>query len=502
MEASNPEEQEIHLSDYFLVLAKHKTLIFLLTLLTVSVTVFTTMQMKPVYEAGATLVIDKEQSASPLTGQRTDYENYISQNLTFNTHFKLITSRPVIELVVRELRLDRLESGNILAPGPLQQLRERIVENLRLLLGREREKVSVDEEKNQLLATLQQKISIREVKDTRLLRVMVEDTDPAMARDLANAVGQAYIRFNLESQMQTSRNSFQWLEGQSYEIKKKLEDAERDFLSYKEENKLFSVEGRQATVAQKIREFNDAFMVSRNQRQELEAKLSQLQPLLKSNNVNILQFRSLLNNPLLEKLYGQLIDAELEKSSLTKVYKGKHTKVIQVETRIEDTTRKIREETAKELGDMEAQRQVLLAKERVLQQNITDIEDEGLATNRKELQYSILQRSVDTNQKMYDTLLAKLKEADITESLDSNNIRIAEAANLPMDPIRPKKARNLLLGMLLGLMGGIGMAFFLEYLDQSLRSEEDVARHLGLPVLTVVPLADRARDTAYGKKKG
>ena len=273
-------------------------------------------------------------------------------------------------------------------------------------------------------------------------------------------------------------------------------------MSYKEENKLFSVEGRQATVAQKIREFNDAFMVSRNQRQELEAKLSQLQPLLKSNNVNILQFRSLLNNPLLEKLYGQLIDAELEKSSLTKVYKGKHTKVIQVETRIEDTTRKIREETAKELGDMEAQRQVLLAKERVLQQNITDIEDEGLATNRKELQYSILQRSVDTNQKMYDTLLAKLKEADITESLDSNNIRIAEAANLPMDPIRPKKARNLLLGMLLGLMGGIGMAFFLEYLDQSLRSEEDVARHLGLPVLTVVPLADRARDTAYGKKKG
>ena len=75
---------------------------------------------------------------------------------------------------------------------------------------------------------------------------------------------------------------------------RKAEDAERDFLSYKEENKLFSVEGRQATVAQqKIREFNDAFMVSRNQRQELEAKLSQLQPLLKSNNVNILQFRSL-----------------------------------------------------------------------------------------------------------------------------------------------------------------------------------------------------------------
>ncbi len=164
MEASNPEEQEIHLSDYFLVLAKHKTLIFLLTLLTVSVTVFTTMQMKTFYEAGATLVIDKEQSASPLTGQRTDYENYISQNLTFDAHFKLITSRPVIELVVRELRLDRLESGNILAPGPLQQLRERIVENLRLLLGREREKVSVDEEKNQLLATLQQKISIGEVK--------------------------------------------------------------------------------------------------------------------------------------------------------------------------------------------------------------------------------------------------------------------------------------------------------------------------------------------------
>jgi capsular polysaccharide biosynthesis protein len=104
------------------------------------------------------------------------------------------------------------------------------------------------------------------------------------------------------------------------------------------------------------------------------------------------------------------------------------------------------------------------------------------------------------NQKMYDALLVRLKEVDITGNIDVSNVRITEKAQLPMHPVGPNKKRNLLLGAILGLMLGIGISFLWEYLDRSLRTEEDVEKYLGLPVLSIIPLATKGKDTAYGPR--
>ena len=139
---------------------------------------------------------------------------------------------------------------------------------------------------------------------------------------------------------------------------------------------------------------------------------------------------------------------------------------------------------------MKSESSVLLSREKVLQKTIAEFENEALATNRKELKYTILERNVQTNQKLYDTLLSKVKESNIMESIDVSNIRIAEEARTPGGPVKPNKNRNLILGALFGLVMGIVLAFFWEYLDRSLRTEEDVQRYLGLPVLSVIPKAE------------
>ena len=282
--------------------------------------------------------------------------------------------------------------------------------------------------------------------------------------------------------------------GQLYELKKRLEDAEEDFLAYKQREHLFSITGKQKVITQKIEEFNDAYIKARNKRLELDAKLAQLRRGSQPRG-DILHVRSLIDNPLIDNLYTQLLDSEVELTRLSKVFKSKHPKIIQIKSKIDKTRKKLDEELKKELENLKAERSVLFSREKVIQKTIADFENDALETNRRELKYSILQRNVNTNQKLYDTLLSKVKESNIVGNLDVSNIRIAEEATLSPAPVKPKKRLNLILSVLFGLMTGIGISFLWEYLDRSLRTEEDVRRYLGLPVLSMIPVAASPKDT-------
>ncbi len=485
-------EQSPHLSEYYYILRKHKWTIIASVVIIVTLTMLFTFLARPVYRATSTMAIEKEQATSPLTGERLDYESYISQSLTFNTHFKLITSRVIMEKVIRDLKLDSLGDKQDLEVSPLRNFMTQIRKNLRLLMGREEEFLSPEEKMSQLSEKLQEKIDIEQVRDTRLLKINVEDNDPVMAKDIANSVAKTYVRFDIDNRLKSSQNSLTWMSDQLYEMKKKLEESEKAFLDFKQQEKLFSVQNRQDVNRQKITEFNDAYLEARNKRLGLDARINELKKTLQTKG-DIFGARSLIENPLIDNLYGQLLELEVEHSRIAKVYKSKHPKVVQINTKIENTRSKLKQEIDKEMESLESERSVLLAREGVLQKTISDFENDALDINKKELKYSILQRNVDTNQKLYDTLLSKIKEANITGNIDSSNIRITEEAVMPLSPVKPKKKLNLVLSVIFGLMTGIGLAFLWEYMDQSLRTEEDVKRYLDIPVLSIIPVADKKK---------
>ncbi|MBN2062108.1 MAG: GumC family protein [Deltaproteobacteria bacterium] len=487
------QEHSPHLSEYYYILNKHKWTIIASLVIIITLTALFTFLSEPVYRAQTTLAIEKERSRSPLTGESLDYESYLTQSINLNTHLKLITSRPVMKMVVKELRLDEVRTDADLEVSPWRKLLMQFRENIRLLLGMEERFLSTEEKLEGLAVILTNKTDIELVRDTILLKLNVEDHDPVMARDIANSIARTYIQFNISNRLEYSQNTLTWMTDQLYEVKKKLEDAEAEFLAYKQQEKLFSVEGKQKVIGQKISEFNDAYLEARNKRLTLDARLAELRRTLQAKG-DLLHARSIIENPLIDNLYSQLLELEVELSRLNKVYKTKHPKLVQITTKIENTDKKIREEISKEIERMESERTVLIAREKVLQNTMSDFESDALDTNKKELKYTILQRNVETNQNLYDTLLSKVKEANITGNIDASNIRVTEDAVMPMQPVKPRKKMNLMLSVVFGLMVGVGLAFLLEYMDQSLRTEEDVRRYLDLPVLTVIPVADRTKS--------
>ena len=482
-------EQSKHISEYYDVLTKHKWLIVVCFILAGSLTMLHNSQLKPVYRATATMVIESEQRRSPVTGQMMDYEGFYFGSIAFNTHCQLITSHPVMERVIKDLKMDQLESPEEMEVSPWKQLLSRLKENIRLLLGK-KEKLPLPTEKRlKLRRILAGKIDVTPVKDTLLLQISAEDYDPLVAQRTVNSLAKAYIEFNIENRLKSSRNTLSWMTDQLYEMKKKLEDAEEAFLAYKQREKLFSMTGKQQAVSQKMADFNDAYIKARNRRLQIDARLAEISRSFNSG-VDVVYARSLIQNPLINNLYTQILDAEVELSRLSKVFKSKHPKIIRIKSTIDKTEKKLKDEVNKEVDNLKSESSVLLSREKVLQKTIAEFENEALATNRKELKYTILERNVQTNQKLYDTLLSKVKESNIMESIDVSNIRIAEEARVPAGPVKPNKNRNLTLGALFGLVMGIVLAFFWEYLDRSLRTEEDVQRYLGLPVLSVIPKAE------------
>ena len=488
-------EQSVNLAEYYYILAKHKWLIIISFVIVTSLTAFFSFRMAPVYRATATMVIENQQTRSPLTGESLEYSGYVTQTLAFNTHLKLITSRPVLEKIIRIHKLDRAEKEvktgkeGISQLTSLKDILSLFRKNLRVLLGGEEKILSSQDKKAALIAGLRRKIEVSEVRDTLLMKVDVEDHEPVMAKNIANDLARAYIEFNTASRLKSSQNTLNWMKNQLYETQKKLEDAEANFLAYKQNQKLFSIQGKQNIITQKIEDFNNAYIGARNKRLELDAKLGKLRRTLKSKG-EILHVRSLIDNPLIDTLYARLHETEVELNRLRSIFKPKHPKIIQIMGKIDETRRRLGEELKKEVENLKSERSVLYTKERILQETIGDFENDALETGKKELQYTILQRNVNTHQKLYDILLSKVKESKIEENLDVSNIRIAEDAVTPLAPVKPNKTRNIMMGVLIGLMIGIGFSFLLEYMDRSVRTEEDIQKYIGIQVLSVIPEAE------------
>jgi succinoglycan biosynthesis transport protein ExoP len=488
--------EEINLVDYYYVLRKRAWLIFSLLFLTGLVTTLLTFSQEPIYEATASLAIDEETQRSPLTGEPLYYGSYASHQLTKQTHAKLITSRPVLERIIAQGLLPTQEVDQSSHMGLFSRFSTTVKSNVKRFINtvfrkdQEEEVISPEERLiTAKIARLRDKVEIEGVRDTRLLNIHVEDQDPRAARDIANTVAQTYILYDSDTRLENSRTVLDWLSSQVYTMKKKVEDAEKAFQAFKERENLFSISGKQKINVQKIEEMNAAYIDARTQRLVVEAKIDALKKFIFDNEeAKIRNIPAFLKNELLENLYVQLLNAEIDYREISKVYKHKHPEMLKVTSKISELERKIRQQIQKALENAARERQVLVAREKALQDAASSYEGEAITTNRKELDYAILEREMQTNRELYNTLLSKMKEADINEGIARTNLRLVEPAALPVSPIKPKKLLTLMLSMVVGLFAGVFLAFFLEYLDRTFHNKEEVEKALDLPVLSEIPL--------------
>ena len=494
-------EKQIDLRQYLGVMIKRRWIIFTIftvLVLTVAVNTFTAV---PIYQATARIVIEKEnpnlvsiQEVMAVDSTGTDY---------YQTQYKIIESRAVAREVIR--RLD-LNNSTEFFPEPkdnfISNIKGWIRDTLstakawiKSLLKTEEDKDGAnaraqddDSHDSELVSAFISRIDVSPIRNSRLVDISAEAKDPIMAARMANELVKAYIGKNLEIKLLAAKDAVKWLGERVNEERKKVETAEKALLRYKEENQIitsFSSDVENVT-AQKLAELNAQVIDAESQRVEAETRYHQAVTL--KNEPDMLDsIPEVLSNDLVKEIKKMEVALYNRMSELSKKYGRNHPQMVAIESELADLKKRKTVEAKRVVNSLKNEYKLAIAREESLKQALDRQKTESLNMNKKAVQFGVLQREAESSRQMYELLIKRFKETSLTEEMKTGNIRIIDKAEVPRLPVKPKKKRNLLLAVIVGLSLGVGLAFFLEYLDNTIKLPEEIKEHLKIPYLGPVP---------------
>jgi polysaccharide biosynthesis transport protein len=462
--AWNLSPREPHLYDYLLILRKHQWLILSFMLAVVTITSIGTFRMQPVYVATSRIEIDRENTnILPFQGTDdyvVDLENYIE------TQSKILTSET--------LALQTIRSGVL--SGPTDFSSDSSASDA--LTTGSLANMKPPPELGAFLGSL----SVKRVANSRLLDISFESNNPLLAAQVVNAHIKNFIEQNFQSRYEATSRASTWLADQLSELKIRVQKSEDARIAYERQNQIWSLDGdKQNAATQRLSDLNRQLTDGQSERMR---KQSLFEYAKAGDPDSVPQIR---DNPAVQDLVHKRTDVYTQYADALNQYGPNFPKVQRLQSQLKEIDAAADREKKAAMARMESDYREARQREELLAQALEQQKAEVNQMSERMVQYSILKREAEANKALYDGLLTKLKEAGISAGLRSSNIRVVDPAMVPTYPSRPAKSRNILLSFLVGLVGGIGLALLREYMDNTIKSPDDIETLARLPSLAVVP---------------
>lgn len=462
------EEQEIHLRDYFKIIYKRRYTVYTFFTIVFIVVLIGTLSTTPVYKATTKVLIEKVEPAN-LTLPYPYYAPYEPE--FYETQYQLIKSTSVASKVVKALSLENTY--------------EMYFKGEKITPQGNKTKADV------LADIISSGIVVTPVKNSKIVTISFMSKNPEFAAMVANSVAKAYIEEILDMRMSSSRYSIEWMSKKAEEEKAKLEKSEKALQEFMKANDIVTLQDRLAITPEKLSEFNTQLIRAEMKRKELEGLYS------KVSGINIKDAETIpyiASDPTIQALRNQKLRAEQNIEELSKKYGSKHPAMLKAQEELKVIDQKREQEIKRVIASIKNEYELARNNENTLRRTLAGTKSEAISMNEKYIQYNTLAREVETNRQLYDALIKKLKEESVTQQVQTVNVWVVEKAEKPETPVKPRKLLNLLLGIIIGLFGGVGLAFFFEYLDNTVKTPEDVESRIGVPVIGAVPLLEKKNE--------
>jgi succinoglycan biosynthesis transport protein ExoP len=455
--------REPHLLDYIIILRKHQWLILTFLLTVVTVVTIASFKMKPVYLAAARVEVDKEsQNMSPFPDSNS-YDEFMDMENYLETQTKILQSETLALQTIKSLDLARYpEFGGGPSTtawahnGPAPQ-RPAI---LGAFLGR---------------------LTVKRVANSRLIEVTFEAEDPQLAAQIVNTHLQNFVEQNFRSKYDATIQASNWLSSELEGLRIKVEKSENARIAYQRANQTWQIDEKQDITTSKMADLSKAVTEAQTDVAQKEA----MYRMAVSGNVDALPTAH--GSEVLTELLKRKSDADEQYAEALNQYGPNFPKVLRLAAQQKELDENLARARKTLIESVQQEFNTARSHVELLQETLDKQRAEANDQAEKLIQYHILQHDAESDRLLYDGLLQKLKEATITVGLRSTNIRVVDPALAPGGPSRPQKARNILLAFLIGLVGGVGLALFREYLDNTVKSPDDIEALTGLPSLAVVP---------------
>lgn len=454
----------------------------------------------PIFQAKATVVIEREGSG-PL-----DKDKYSSQDVTpeyFQTHFELMKSRQVLQRTADLLELSKQQEFQP-QPSPLKDAVKSVVseEVLSLFKKEEVSQAGNEEKEDVLLSNFSQQIEIMPIRGARLAHITVRSKDPKFAARAANTLASVYIDGARELNTAAKGQAAQWFTRQLEDARKKVEASQQALYAFRSKHGLLGGPEQQAVASHKLTELNTELLKSEIEKAKAKTRHEQIEIVIRKqadgtiNEANLDTSTEALSSPLIQNLRAQEIRVSGQLAELSDKYGPLHPKMARAQAELQDLRNRIQQEIQKVYDSVKREYDGAVARERAIKEAVNRHKQEKVKLEQFEIESGILEREAESNQHLYEIFLKVTKEADLTSGIKSSNVYLADPAVPSSIPVKPKKKLNTMLGLLGGLMAGIGLAFFLEHRDQSLKGPSDVERYLpAVSLIGMVPLLSKREAT-------
>lgn len=482
------EEKEIHLRDYISVILKRRNTVITFFVVVFVVVLIGTISTTPLYMATNKIVIER---AEP--GVLIGNYGYMHHEPEFyETQYQLIKSAAVSRKVVDMLNLEATYDTYIKnSPGLLPSIGDItgwISGVFSSMLGAKKiAEEGEDSSKADMLAkTISAGIVVKPVKNSKMAEISYISTNPELSRLIANTVAQAYIETILDLNMSSVRHGIEWMTKKAQEEKLKIEKSEEVLQRYVKSHNFVTIENKLAIVPQQISELNSMLTRAELKKKEMENLYNKVKDISdKSSEAETIA--AIATEPTLQSLRQQIIKSEQNIKEFSQKYGPKHPSMLKAVEELNLLKAKRDQEIKRIVESIRHEYELAKDNETTLKKRLAEIKRDAIGLNEKMMEYNIINREVETNKQIYEALIKKIKEQGVIEQSRPVNVMIVEKAETPKAPFKPRKAMNLLLGIIVGIFGGIGAAFFVEYLDNTVKSPEDAESKLGVPVIGVIP---------------
>lgn len=334
-------------------------------------------------------------------------------------------------------------------------------------------------------------VRITPVDRSRLIRIQVEHTAPAMASALANAMAYSYIQQDLDTRMGASMQAVEWLRERADEFRGKLEAGMLGLQEYREEAQSVSLEEDQNIVLAKLKSLNTTLSAAQAERIRAQSEWEAIKQQMDAG-VSRQRIAPQLADSGLHEVLSQLTRHQRELARLRQRYREDHPDLREALQQEEVLQAAFEDAFETAMYAVESRYHTLLTHEQNFLQALRDQEQEAFLLSRQLVQYNDLRRNVEADKEIYESVIGRMKEANVSGTLPAEVIRIAEEAHPAGRPFRPNRARTLLRGGVFAVVAGFGVIFLLYYADHRFRRNEEVERSLGVPVLASLPIISGA----------
>ncbi len=486
--------QDSLLREYLRVLIKNKWVVIGSLALVLVVVTVSTLRSTPIYEAVGSIAINK---MDPVTFNLKDSSSSVDyyDPTDLDTEVRILKSDLLALQVIRQLNLDKqpeFEAKGRTSPSSLELTTDAMQPD--------------SARTSAVLATFKGNLQVALVPNTRIIEVRYRSPDKNIAARVVNTLANTYVEQNFKTRFESTMQASDWLSKQLVDLQIKVETSQEKLVKYQKEHEILGIDEKQNITTAKLDELNRELTSAESTRMEKESIYHLVQTgdsdsIAAAANVDGASRGSSANSALLEKLREQQADLKIQVAQLSTQFGPSYPKLAQLNSQLKEVDAEIQTEIRKVAARLRGDYLAAVQRESMLRTALEQQKQEANKLNESAIEYSLLKRDVDANRTLSEGLLERLKEAGVTAGLRSNNFRIVDVARVPTSPSGPNLLKNLGFALALGLSTGIGLAFLLESMDNTVRTPEQAQIISALPSLGMIPLGSRSTREMGGNQK-